>query len=227
MSNNDIDGGECPICFMEFVNKHTTSCNHNFCYDCLHEWLKNHNSCPVCRGIIGPNGYNGHNIYNGYTGSGGPLGITGPISSNYYNYLNGLTGYINQHGPSGYISQHGPSGYNSQHGPSGYIGVTGPSSYNGVSGPHNNINFDDLNDFDDIDNMSEIPMSFNYTPQYFNYVQPYNNQSTSNNGIHSYSFALHPSQYQPSGTANISRIGPSSLNVLRITSGMGGLQFYN
>lgn len=90
---------------------------------------------------------------------------------------------------------------------------------------------------------------------YFNYVQP--NQHHSNtpaDGINVYSFAIHPEQHQPSGTANLSRIDSTQLsvwfssdadkdsigflntnnvmyvyavnyNVLRIMSGMGGLAY--
>jgi len=80
---------------------------------------------------------------------------------------------------------------------------------------------------------------------YFNLVQPY--QSHTNipaTGINVYSFALQPEQHQPSGTCNFSRIDNATLqlqvtpktsisskirvyatnyNVLRIMSGMGGL----
>jgi Large eukaryotic DNA virus major capsid protein. len=42
---------------------------------------------------------------------------------------------------------------------------------------------------------------------YFNYVQPYQHHtSTPSDGINVYSFALHPEQHQPSGSANLSRI---------------------
>jgi len=42
---------------------------------------------------------------------------------------------------------------------------------------------------------------------YFNYVQPYQHHThTPSDGINVYSFALHPEQHQPTGTANMSRI---------------------
>jgi len=42
---------------------------------------------------------------------------------------------------------------------------------------------------------------------YFNYVQPWQHHThTPADGINVYSFALHPEQHQPSGTANLSRI---------------------
>lgn len=49
---------------------------------------------------------------------------------------------------------------------------------------------------------------------YFNYVQPYQHHThTPADGINVYSFALHPEQHQPSGTANLSRIDSTQLNV--------------
>jgi hypothetical protein len=47
---------------------------------------------------------------------------------------------------------------------------------------------------------------------YFNYVQPYQCwPNTPADGINSYSFALKPSEHQPSGTANFSRIDTTDL----------------
>lgn len=45
--NNKI---ECPIC-LDKNNKEwvTTKCNHKFHRDCLNEWIKISNSCPICR----------------------------------------------------------------------------------------------------------------------------------------------------------------------------------
>jgi len=48
--------------------------------------------------------------------------------------------------------------------------------------------------------------------QYFNYYQPYNHHTrTPADGINVYSFALHPEQHQPSGSANLSRIDSTYL----------------
>jgi hypothetical protein len=48
---------------------------------------------------------------------------------------------------------------------------------------------------------------------YFNYVQPYQHHTrTPADGINVYSFALHPEQHQPTGTANMSRIDSTKLN---------------
>ncbi|ORZ29943.1 large eukaryotic DNA virus major capsid protein-domain-containing protein [Catenaria anguillulae PL171] len=81
---------------------------------------------------------------------------------------------------------------------------------------------------------------------YFNLVQPYYHHSRMPaTGIYVYSFALNPEQHQPSGTLNMSRVESLNLNmtlatgtdpvqvypfavnynVLRITSGMGGVAF--
>jgi len=49
---------------------------------------------------------------------------------------------------------------------------------------------------------------------YFNYVQPdQHHTNTPADGINTYSFALLPEQHQPSGTANLSRIDNTQLNV--------------
>jgi hypothetical protein len=52
---------------------------------------------------------------------------------------------------------------------------------------------------------------------YFNYVQPYQHHThTPADGINVYSFALHPEQHQPSGSANLSRID-NTLLVIRFS----------
>jgi hypothetical protein len=86
---------------------------------------------------------------------------------------------------------------------------------------------------------------------YFNYVQPYQHfECKPDLGINVYSFALKPSEHQPSGSCNLSRIdnvnlevtpvsdlgtaGTGSIdvyafsyNVFRVASGMGGLAYSN
>jgi hypothetical protein len=82
---------------------------------------------------------------------------------------------------------------------------------------------------------------------YFNLVQPFQHHEKipANKGINVYSFALKPSEHQPSGSLNLSRIDTANLkvvtaagaasikvfahgyNVLRIMSGMGGLAYSN
>lgn len=85
---------------------------------------------------------------------------------------------------------------------------------------------------------------------YFNKVQPYQHHTNiPAEGINVYSFALHPEEFQPSGSLNMSRIDNAVLqlkltaasaadspvlklyavnyNVFRIRSGMGGLAYSN
>jgi hypothetical protein len=83
--------------------------------------------------------------------------------------------------------------------------------------------------------------------KYFNQLQPYfHHTGAPYPGIYSYSFALQPEEHQPTGTCNFSRIDNAQVsvalktgtaktqklfavnyNVLRISSGMGGLAFSN
>jgi hypothetical protein len=50
---------------------------------------------------------------------------------------------------------------------------------------------------------------------YFNYVQPYQHHTrTPADGINVYSFGIHPEQHQPTGTANLSRIDSTRLNIV-------------
>lgn len=66
---------------------------------------------------------------------------------------------------------------------------------------------------------------------YFNYVQPLQHHTrTPADGINVYSFALHPEQHQPSGTANLSRIDSTVLNLTlkdpTIAKGEPSLNFF-
>jgi len=55
---------------------------------------------------------------------------------------------------------------------------------------------------------------------YFNYVQPYQHHTRSPvDGVNIYSFALHPEQHQPTGSANLSRID-STVLILRLADWM-------
>ena len=90
-----------------------------------------------------------------------------------------------------------------------------------------------------------LPMDGNY----YNFVQPYQHGfDIPSNGVNIYSFALYPSQFQPSGQFNLSGLEENKLilelddainnnparvkvyavsyNVLRYMSGMAGLAFY-
>jgi hypothetical protein len=67
---------------------------------------------------------------------------------------------------------------------------------------------------------------------YFNYVQPdQHHTNTPADGINVYSFALHPEQHQPSGTANLSRIDNTQLNIWfkdsTASAGLPSLNFLN
>ena len=80
---------------------------------------------------------------------------------------------------------------------------------------------------------------------YFTHIQPYQHHTNipdTSDRIYVYSFALQPEDYQPSGTCNFSRLKfgqiisttgrgirvyATNYNILKITSGMGGLVFPN
>jgi hypothetical protein len=68
---------------------------------------------------------------------------------------------------------------------------------------------------------------------YFNYVQPFQHwPNTPADGINTYSFALKPSEYQPSGTLNFSRVDYATLNLTskaceaKVSSGGASLSYY-
>lgn len=43
----------CPICHNDNINRWVkTSCNHDFCQECIERWLKDHKTCPICRHIL-------------------------------------------------------------------------------------------------------------------------------------------------------------------------------
>jgi len=45
-----LKNGQCNICFENFEEPVLLSCcQHLFCGKCILEWLKNHNTCPLCR----------------------------------------------------------------------------------------------------------------------------------------------------------------------------------
>ncbi|GAB9465739.1 hypothetical protein Gpo141_00003137 [Globisporangium polare] len=53
ITQSDVDASaECPVCKDLFVvddESHKLPCAHSFHIDCILPWLKQHNSCPVCR----------------------------------------------------------------------------------------------------------------------------------------------------------------------------------
>lgn len=67
---------------------------------------------------------------------------------------------------------------------------------------------------------------------YFNYAQPFNHHTnTPKDGINVYSFALHPEEHQPSGTANLSRIETTTLSVtftdFTYVTGIEDIHYFN
>ena len=67
---------------------------------------------------------------------------------------------------------------------------------------------------------------------YFNHVQPWQHHThTPCDGVNVYSFAIHPEQHQPSGSANLSRIDTTQLNITftdsTFVTGLPGLQYFN
>ena len=90
-----------------------------------------------------------------------------------------------------------------------------------------------LNEYDKITNREDM---------YFTHIQPFQHHTNipTGSGIYTYSFALKPEDYQPSGTCNFSRLKTTQIrsttgrgievyainyNILKITSGMAGLVF--
>jgi len=90
-----------------------------------------------------------------------------------------------------------------------------------------------LNEYDKITNREDM---------YFTHIQPFQHHTNipTGSGIYTYSFALKPEDYQPSGTCNFSRLKTAQIrsktgigievyainyNILKITSGMAGLVF--
>ena len=39
---------KCPICISDVNTYYETTCNHNFCCECINEWLDSNNHCPLC-----------------------------------------------------------------------------------------------------------------------------------------------------------------------------------
>ncbi|KAF2207550.1 hypothetical protein CERZMDRAFT_88399 [Cercospora zeae-maydis SCOH1-5] len=44
-----LERHECPICRDLTIKPTQTPCRHTFCYECLHTWVREHNTCPSCR----------------------------------------------------------------------------------------------------------------------------------------------------------------------------------
>ena len=47
---------ECHICLDTLLEgscmRKLTTCSHKFCIDCIDEWLRSHNNCPVCKATL-------------------------------------------------------------------------------------------------------------------------------------------------------------------------------
>ncbi|MES1918183.1 hypothetical protein MHBO_000194 [Bonamia ostreae] len=43
---------DCFICFEEAAEPVTTLCGHLFCWSCIHTWIANKNTCPVCKASV-------------------------------------------------------------------------------------------------------------------------------------------------------------------------------
>lgn len=50
-SNEEEDSGLCTIC-LENMIQIKLPCNHFFCEQCINKWIKDYNTCPLCRGNI-------------------------------------------------------------------------------------------------------------------------------------------------------------------------------
>ena len=54
-SDEEYINDECSICLDKFQKKNIVNrlpCRHIFHYNCLRDWLKDNNTCPLCRDII-------------------------------------------------------------------------------------------------------------------------------------------------------------------------------
>ena len=43
--------GECGVCY-DKKSLIKMNCSHSFCSDCISEWIKKSNTCPMCRSVI-------------------------------------------------------------------------------------------------------------------------------------------------------------------------------
>ena len=53
-SDNDINEHSCPICLDSLVDNSITleHCRHEFHSVCMQPWVKDHNTCPLCREVM-------------------------------------------------------------------------------------------------------------------------------------------------------------------------------
>lgn len=45
---------QCPICCVALRNARITPCGHNFCAECIDEWLSRSKRCPCCSATVQP-----------------------------------------------------------------------------------------------------------------------------------------------------------------------------
>jgi hypothetical protein len=48
-NKNVYDTDDCSICLDKLVNKLIMPCGHQFHTDCILDWFKKNNTCPICR----------------------------------------------------------------------------------------------------------------------------------------------------------------------------------
>ncbi|KAJ6220674.1 hypothetical protein RDWZM_006486 [Blomia tropicalis] len=50
---SDSESNRCPIC-LETIERRATAydCGHQFCYDCISQWMQQRNRCPLCRQVV-------------------------------------------------------------------------------------------------------------------------------------------------------------------------------
>ena len=44
----EVNTIDCPICGDNFDIVRRTACRHDFCFNCLNEWIRENNTCPIC-----------------------------------------------------------------------------------------------------------------------------------------------------------------------------------
>lgn len=44
----EVNTIDCPICGDNFDIVRRTACKHDFCFNCLNEWIRENNTCPIC-----------------------------------------------------------------------------------------------------------------------------------------------------------------------------------
>ena len=48
-SQSIVPKEDCCICLGEVENRGKIACEHKFCFDCIHNWSKVTNTCPICK----------------------------------------------------------------------------------------------------------------------------------------------------------------------------------